>query len=410
MLTVVTILATTSLFSLAMLLVLGSLLRTPVPGVRDWFYANLCMVISLPLAALRGTIPDFISIVVANAVLALGGALYYVGCAHFLNRPARWPALLSGIAAVAIAMTAWRYAEDNMAARVVVSTVFSTTICVMIGVLLLRHRPITRSPYNFWFAAALSFVFAATQAARGVYFLFAAPAHVSLLFGSMWNIVLLAVGAVIMPTMTMMAVMMIHDSMMARVEDAVNHDHLTNALSRKRFESVAHTMLAHATTVQAVTLLLIDLDHFKRINDAHGHAAGDQVLRAFVNKVKQFMRPGDALGRLGGEEFGLLLPTTTLADAARIAESLRAAAEQHEVTGEFGTCRYSISVGIATASRNETIDGISIRADRALYAAKNGGRNRVTSEDELEQKNAPANYNANTDNDSGHSSSSVARI
>ncbi|WP_050476153.1 GGDEF domain-containing protein [Herbaspirillum rhizosphaerae] len=399
MLTVVSILTTTALFSLAMLLVLGSLLRSPVAGVREWFFANLAMVVSLPLLALRGAIPDFISIVVANIVLSMAGALYYAGCARFLGRPIPWLRMGAGVVLVGVAMVIWRYVDQNLAMRVAASTAFNGTVCAAVSVILVRHRPANRSPYNFWFAAALAMLFAATQLTRGAYFLIMTPDESAAMLNNIWNIGLLTVGAVVMPTMTMVAVMMVHDAMLSKVEHALHHDHLTGALSRMRFESGARDALASAQPASPLSLLLIDLDHFKRINDSYGHAGGDQVLRAFVTMAHGCLRAGDTLGRLGGEEFGLLLPATPLTDAAHIAEALRRQAEQQAVSGEFGVCRYSISIGIATAIREESLDRFSARADRALYLAKNSGRNRISSgENSLPANDGKQVCNVGTDN------------
>jgi diguanylate cyclase (GGDEF)-like protein len=394
MLTVVSILTTTALFSVAMLLVLGSLLRSPVAGVREWFFANLAMVVSLPLLALRTAIPDFISIVVANVVVSLAGAFYYAGCARFLGRPTRWKHMLAGVTLVGVGMIVWRYVDANLPLRVVVSTSFNAVVCTAVGLILLRHRPRDRSPYNFWFAALMAFLFAATQVVRGLYFMTLPPDESLAMLNSVWNISLLTVGAVVMPTLTMIAVMIVHDAMLAKVEHALNHDHLTGALTRKRFESIACDLLSrvHQTKpTRPPALLLIDLDHFKRINDTHGHAGGDDVLRAFVQMAHGFMRPGDVLGRLGGEEFGLLLPATTVTEAAAMAESLRAQAEGQTVTGEFGVCRYSISIGVATAQHEDSPDRFNARADRALYVAKNGGRNRVAIEETQPETTLPTN-------------------
>ncbi len=377
MLTVASILATTALFSLAMLLVLGSLLRMPVPGVRDWFYANLAMVAALVLLALRGRIPDFLSIVAANAVLSLAAAFFYAGCALFLRQRPHWPWLLGGVMLVAAAMGVWRYLDDDPPARVVAVTAFNGLMCTLTGLLLLRHRPRERNPYNFWFGASLALLFAAAQFTRGAYFLIVHPPGNSALSNSVWNIGLLTVGAVIMPTLTMVAVMMVHDTLLARMEEAINHDHLTSALSRKHFENVAQALLTRVDASRPLSLLLIDLDHFKRINDSWGHAVGDDVLRAFALMARTLARPGDALGRLGGEEFGLLLPNTSQAEAMSVAERLRSSAEQHLVQGDFGICRYTLSIGVATTAQPQSIDHFNACADRAMYLAKNGGRNRV---------------------------------
>lgn len=104
MLTLISILATTALFSLAMMLVLASLLRTGIAGIREWFAANICIVMALPLLILRGAIPDLISIVAANAMLGLAGACYYAGCARFLARPPRWSWLVLALLALTVAI------------------------------------------------------------------------------------------------------------------------------------------------------------------------------------------------------------------------------------------------------------------------------------------------------------------
>ena len=378
MLTPASILSTTVLLSLAMLLVLGSLLRTGMPGVREWFAANVAVATALLLLGFRGLAPDFISIVVANTLLALSAASYYAGCARFLGQPAHWRRLAAGSAVLFLAMLAWRYADDNLPMRVLASSMYTSLLCFAIARLLLRHRPPSRRRYSYWFAAAMALVFAICQALRGLYFIAMAPASHELMLNDVWNIVLLVIGAVVMPTMTMAAVMMIHDAMLAAAEDSANHDHMTGALSRKRLESVAREQIARSVKLgKPLALLIIDLDHFKRINDTQGHACGDAVLREFVAMARRCLRDGDALGRVGGEEFAVLLPDTDSADALAIAERLREQARLQLVSGVFGECRYSISGGVASWRQNESFDHLSMRADRALYHAKSSGRNRV---------------------------------
>lgn len=383
MLTLTSILITTALLSLVMAIVLGSLLRSNVPGVPEWFRSNLMVVISLPLLALRDLIPDFISIVIANSVLALAAAYYYVGCARFMGQPPRWSLLLGSIALIALSLIIWRYAINSIPARVLIMTIFFTVVCVSASVLLLRYRPPHRNPYNYWFAAILALVFAACQLMRGLYFITLNEPSTTMMFDNFWNIVLMVVGAVTLPTMTMAAVMLTHDAMLANLEDAANHDHLTEALSRKRLEEVAREHIMRATNFgRPLSLLIIDLDHFKRINDTYGHAGGDEVLREFTRITRASLRDGDALGRLGGEEFGVLLPNTDTAGALAIAKRLREQSEVHLVTGTFGECHYSVSIGIATWQDGENFDRLSARADRALYSAKNSGRNRVLADEQ----------------------------
>ena len=389
MLTLASILATTALLSLSMLLMLASLLRTGIAGIREWFFANICLVIALPLFILRGAIPDLLSIVLANALLVTACSGYYAGCARFLGRPAHWRRLAAAIAILSAVIAVWTYGDDNFVIRVLAITTFNAFIFTATAVLLLRHRPLNRHPHPYWFAASVALLFAICQVLRGIYFSAIEPPDDLMNFDTIWNVVLLSIGAVALPTMTMAAVMMVHDAMLASVEDAANHDHMTGALSRRWLEAIAREQIMRAQrTGKPLSLLIIDLDHFKHINDTHGHAVGDEVLREFAHVTIASLRDGDALGRLGGEEFGVLLPNTDTEVAIKIANRLREQSQQHVISGSFGACNYSISIGVATVRAGESFDLLSARADRALYFAKNNGRNRVEAERDEEKGEA----------------------
>jgi diguanylate cyclase (GGDEF)-like protein len=152
-------------------------------------------------------------------------------------------------------------------------------------------------------------------------------------------------------------------------------DQLTGLLNRRalepRFAEVAEQA---ALTHQPVSVVLADLDHFKSVNDEHGHGVGDAVLRDVAYAMRRTLRTFELLYRLGGEEFALLLPGAAEDDAARIAEGLRAAIEELEIAGLRVTC----SFGVATARGDRIeLERLVAHADAALYAAKRGGRNRV---------------------------------
>jgi diguanylate cyclase (GGDEF)-like protein len=122
---------------------------------------------------------------------------------------------------------------------------------------------------------------------------------------------------------------------------------------------------------------LLDIDFFKRINDTYGHAAGDAVLRKFAHAVQKQIRDSDAFGRYGGEEFLLMLPTTSLEDAMMFAERVRQSIEKLVFADVSEELKVSVSIGVAQFRSGETIGQTVTRADEALYAAKSGGRNRV---------------------------------
>lgn len=374
--------ATSALMSFVLLGLLGSLLRAGKAGIAEWFGANLAVVVALPLILLRGKIPDALSVVVANVLLALGGAAYYAGCARFLGRRPQWPILLAGVTAVGVAVIYWRYAVDSIPMRVFSTTLFSAAFCTALVWMLLRHSPAGRSTYPYRVTAIIAFVFGVCQLVRGVYFLTLHAASNPSMFATAGSVLLLVVAAAIMPILSMSAMLMVHDALLADARDAANRDFLAGALSRQGFEALARRhvgrVLRHA---RPLALLILDLDHFKRINDTLGHAAGDAVLRAFVQMAQAQLRPADVLGRIGGEEFALLLPDTDSGNAMHLADRLRKAAAAHVVMAGAQSCRYSLSGGVAVWQPGESFDRLSARADRALYDAKYQGRDRICAAD-----------------------------
>jgi diguanylate cyclase (GGDEF)-like protein len=128
-----------------------------------------------------------------------------------------------------------------------------------------------------------------------------------------------------------------------------------------------------------VSLLMIDIDHFKSVNDRYGHPAGDRVLRDVARLLQEGVRTVDTVGRYGGEEFVAILPQTEMADARQLAERLRRAIEAHVVKVPAGEIRVTVSIGVAKypAVAIATPDDLVRAADQALYRAKEEGRNRV---------------------------------
>ena len=150
-------------------------------------------------------------------------------------------------------------------------------------------------------------------------------------------------------------------------------DALTGVLNRGAFQQHLDEALATHDR-QPLVLALLDLDHFKLVNDRHGHPAGDRALRRFCEIVQAEARLDDALGRLGGEEFGLLLAGTDLAGAHRFADRLRATVARETAAGEVGL---TVSIGLSESAPGTTSEDLLRSADIALYSAKGAGRNRV---------------------------------
>ena len=163
------------------------------------------------------------------------------------------------------------------------------------------------------------------------------------------------------------------------VERQAMVDSLTGLANRRSLEESLRTELARATRFgDSVCVVLADLDDFKQVNDQYGHAAGDEVLKAFAGALRKTARESDVAGRWGGEEFALVLPGTDAAGGARLAERARAAIEERRVrmpNGDF--CAVTASFGVAAFPESHELGEILAAADSALYAAKGQGKNRV---------------------------------
>jgi diguanylate cyclase (GGDEF)-like protein len=163
--------------------------------------------------------------------------------------------------------------------------------------------------------------------------------------------------------------------MMRQLEDLVATDELTGLFNRRHFLRLALRELDNLGHGRQHGLALIDLDHFKRINDVHGHAAGDRVLQTFAAVARACLRDGDVLARYGGEEFVLLLPNTDADQFTSCCERLREAFANAEPVG-VQVHNLSLSAGMTLLSAGDDLDEALQRADQALYRAKRGGRNR----------------------------------
>lgn len=159
------------------------------------------------------------------------------------------------------------------------------------------------------------------------------------------------------------------------LERAALHDALTGLLNRRHFYQITEPEQTHAISLtQDYSLLLIDTDRFKSINDLFGHLKGDEVLCALARTLESCARKDDLIFRWGGEEFVLLLPRTSLDVAINLAEVIRATVARVTLPG---LPRFTVSIGVARHEANESIDELFKRVDDALYKAKNEGRNRV---------------------------------
>ena len=164
-----------------------------------------------------------------------------------------------------------------------------------------------------------------------------------------------------------------------RAEKLARTDFLTGLDNRRAFFDKADIFLAQAQRQnQFVSVIMMDLDHFKQINDTHGHAAGDAVLIAMAEILRNIVRKSDPVARIGGEEFAVLMPQTPVEEATMLAERLRSAVEKEKVYYNSISIQFTLSLGVVGCEDGSvSIDSLMTAADHALYRAKEAGRNRV---------------------------------
>jgi diguanylate cyclase (GGDEF)-like protein len=158
----------------------------------------------------------------------------------------------------------------------------------------------------------------------------------------------------------------------------VSADPLTGAYNKRYFDDALHKELTRCTQAnQPLSLVLFDIDYFKRINDTYGHPAGDEVLRMVAATVKDLLEDDEALARVGGEEFAIILPGSALLGARQRAELARNLIQTTSISVEGIRIAVTVSLGVAERAQNEDQTELYRRADTQLYEAKRSGRNRV---------------------------------
>lgn len=194
----------------------------------------------------------------------------------------------------------------------------------------------------------------------------------------------LGIAMLVVSPLLVAAAMQANQRLMAQIEHRANHDFLTGALTRRAFTQQAKRIFEkRRQQPHCLAVMLMDIDHFKKINDTYGHAAGDEALRGFSRLVSEQLRSVEIFGRLGGEEFALLLEDVSHTQALDVGERLRHSAEEHEFKLPGGLkIKFTVSIGIAYLDQDSShvpFELLLERADIALYQAKAQGRNQVLS-------------------------------
>lgn len=301
-----------------------------VPGLAQWAWAGLLAACALFLVATQGPVPDSPSLSLAQLLITAGLLTAWDGFRRFLGRPPlkMLQALLPlTLLAATVALT---HEREQLLVRALATTGTIALASALIG------RELLRAPIR------------CGRATRAVAYIYLVNAAFSVLRGA------------------------------AALADQASRDPLTGALNRRAFSQQADREIAHARrTGRPLAVMMVDLDHFKRINDLLGHATGDDILCRFVAVAGRVLRTEDVFARFGGEEFVALLPDTDGGQALAAAERLRAAfVEDCAPLFQPPPFAFTASIGIAEMSPGEDFADALRRADSALYGAKEAGRNR----------------------------------
>ncbi|MEI9979427.1 MAG: GGDEF domain-containing protein [Edaphobacter sp.] len=356
------------------------LIHRSTPGLRGVLritYGYAAFAVGAELLALRGRIPDFLSITVANCLLILINVFLYWGIAELLHlrRPQRWVLPASVIPTAAISLYS-SYVRPDVSSRIIVISFIAVAQYGLIVHLLSGpsprrlHRP----------RRGLSALFV-LYAAINLYRAWEAHLHDprSLLSSApISNFAFLT--PILIGVMSALGVIWLAMAQLQlELEAQSQTDSLTGLLNRRALEQIGADAVEDARRHRShLSLIILDLDRFKAINDEHGHDGGDAVLSRAARCLRDNLREIDHIARLGGEEFVAVLPGTSHDRAAEIAESLRHCLANLTVEYLSQQIRLSASFGVATLLPTDTSwYEILRRGDRALYLAKEQGRDRV---------------------------------
>ncbi|MHA7682621.1 GGDEF domain-containing protein [Cupriavidus sp. PET2-C1] len=344
-----------------------------IKGLLPWALAPLLCALSTAFYAMDGQWPAVLVALGGNALLLSGCALFYFGSQRFYGVPCTWKSWLAlGIGCLA-GITWFLLVHPDYRIRVLLLTSVLAAICLTHARLTWQHG---QSFAPRFMAVVLAFQGLALLM-RAATTLFQDAVDTSRFSPSAIQTAYLAAYCFASLFVCLGLLLTVSERLRAQFEYLAQRDDLTGVLSRRAVLHAGSSELKNRRGGgQPLSVLLMDIDHFKRINDQHGHLVGDRVLAHFAQIVGRALRHTDHLGRFGGEEFVVLLPHTGMETALAMAERVRHAVEQQSVIPGQPAC--TASLGLASIEAGEaTLDELLARADSALYRAKAEGRNRV---------------------------------
>jgi diguanylate cyclase len=366
-------------FMLSMLLAITRKHHKEVRGPGYWAVGNVVIGLGMILVLIQLDTPKILFLL-GVALIGVGLSLYINGIQAFVGKtPDHRIPILVFLLIILVDVYFMLLGHDSRSSVAFGALVFSVIYLYCSRLTFARDEGLVGN--LFWLVSSLYLLMGILMLGRAYYAVQADAAVFNFIGALPVNAYTFMLGAVSQFFISSLFVLMLSYKLNQNLESIATIDSLTGALNRRGLEDAALKMQGVCKRINlCMAVLVIDVDHFKKINDTHGHLFGDDVLRALSKVIANTLRTGDIFGRYGGEEFCIFLPNTNEADASGLAERIRVSIQNALQNVNEIDVNGTVSIGAAdSVQAGYDFKGLVAAADSALYAAKNGGRNRVLS-------------------------------
>jgi diguanylate cyclase (GGDEF)-like protein len=354
------------------------------PGFGLWTAGTTTYTFGFLSISLRNIIPDIFSIVLAGLFILSAALFFWEGTRRFRGKEVRKTFIVLLIAGYALFQSYFTFVHNDISVRIVTYSLLAAVIYGAIALELFRNVPHALR-FSSWFTGSLFALYGIFMVFRGVLTELLPPLHdlfepntlqamtflLAIFFGIAWTF-----GFVMLNSERLEADLR---NAQDKLQKIATTDFLTGIANIRFFSEAGEREVQRARRYKrSLALLMIDLDHFKKVNDKYGHAIGDKILVAFADICKKSLRKVDIFGRLGGEEFAILLPETDVNGGRKFAERLRAIIEKSRIKVKHKAFHITVSIGVTELLPDDKqLESALKRADDTMYEAKSKGRNQV---------------------------------